>query len=98
MKEFCAKYVLKYSELNKIVKEDILAASKQELLLDFTAKVEDLGSMCAILSSVNEALRKANAQDGENLMKALALNGELQAEVDCLKKEAKSKKKNKLER
>ncbi len=102
-KEFCAKYVLKYGELNKIVREDVvnlraeLAASKQELLLDFTAKVEDLGSKCAVLSSKNEALQKVNAQDGKNLMKALALNAEIQAEVDSLKKEAKSNKKKKLE-
>ncbi len=72
-----------------------LRESKKELLLDFSAKVEDLSSKCAVLSSENEALRKEKAEDGENLTKALALNADLQAEDDSLRKEAKSKKKKK---
>ncbi len=76
-KESLAQYALKYGELNKIVKEDLgslraeVVSSRQELLTDFSAKVEDLGSKCVTLSLENEALRKKTVQDGENLAKSL---------------------------
>ncbi len=96
-KESLAQYALKYGELNKLAKEDLgnlrteVVSSRQELLTDFSAKVEDLGSKCVALTLENEALGKKTAQDSEDLTKALA-------EIESLrKKETKSKRKKKLE-